>query len=250
VREISARPDGTESSASNDADRTTITTARRPTMRVKEIMNTEVVSVTPDTPLRAVAELLVEHRFSGLPVCDESGQIVGVVSEADILRRERGTIERPRRLLGWLLEPSVAIDNQRALARTAGEAMTSPAITLEHYAPVAEAARLMIGHSINRLPVVNVRGALIGIVSRADLVRAFARPDAELEREIRDEVIGRSMWMDPMSVSAVVSAGDVVLTGEVDRKSEAETLALLTERVPGVLSVQSNVTYREDDTRG
>jgi CBS domain-containing protein len=219
-------------------------------MRVKEIMNQEVVSVTPDTPLREVAAVLVEHRFSGLPVRDESGQVVGVVSEADILRRERGTVERPRRLLGWLLEPAVAADNERALARTAGEAMTTPAITIEQYAPVAEAARRMLGHGINRLPVVNVTGDLIGIVSRADLVRAFARSDAEIEREIREVVIGKSMWMDPTSVSAAVTAGDVLLTGEVDRRSEAETLALLTERVPGVLSVQSDVSYREDDTRG
>jgi osmotically-inducible protein OsmY len=108
----------------------------------------------------------------------------------------------------------------------------------------------MLGHGINRLPVVNVTGDLIGIVSRADLVRAFARSDAEIEREIREVVIGKSMWMDPTSVSAAVTAGDVLLTGEVDRRSEAETLALLTERVPGVLSVQSDVSYREDDTRG
>jgi CBS domain-containing protein len=218
-------------------------------MRVKEIMNEQVVSVTPETPLRQVAEMLLEHRFSGLPVCDESGTVIGVVSEADVVRRERGVVEGRHRLLGWLLDGRTAADNERALARTAGEAMTSPAITIEHYAPVGEAARLMMEHGINRLPVVSVTGALIGIVTRADLVRAFARPDKEIAREIRDDVIGKSMWLASTSVVAVVSEGDVVLTGEVDRKSEAEVLAHLTERVPGVLSVHSDVTYREDDTR-
>lgn len=217
-------------------------------MRVEEIMNTEVVTVPPEMPLRDVAALLVEHRFSGLPVCDEAGAVVGVVSEADIVRRERGRPERPG-LLVRMLEPSVARDDERALARTAGEAMTSPPITIARFRSVSEAARLMTEHGINRLPVLDASDNLVGIVSRADLVRAFARPDDEIAHDIRKSVVQRSMWIEPGTVTVSVDGGEVALKGVVDRRTEAETLVLLTERVPGVVSVQSDVTYREDDTR-
>lgn len=218
-------------------------------MHVNELMSDEVLRVSPDMSLRAVAGLLVANRISGVPVCDETAQVVGVVSEADIVLKERGRAKRPGGLLGWMLEPKLAAEDERALARTAGEAMTAPAITIAPNRSVAFAAQLMLDKQVNRLPVVDAQGNLVGIVTRADLVRAFARTDDEIAREIREEVLRTSLWTDPGAVEVDVLDGAVSLTGQLDRKSEVATLVALTARVPGVVSVQSDVSYRVDDTR-
>ena len=218
-------------------------------MHVNELMSDDVLSVGPETPLRAVAELLVANGVSGVPVCDEHGTVVGVVSETDIVTKERGRAERPGRLLGWLLEPSLAAEDDKALARTASEAMTSPAVTIAPYRSVTGAARLMLDERVSRLPVVDVYGKLVGIVTRADLVRAFARPDDEIAREIRESVLRVALWADPGAVEVAVQDGEVSLTGQLERKSEVTLLTTLTEHVPGVVSVQSDVSYREDDTQ-
>jgi CBS domain-containing protein len=217
-------------------------------MRIEEIMNGDVLTVPPDTPLRKVAALLVAHGFSGLPVCDASGVVVGVVSEADIVLKERGRTE-PAGVLARMIDPSHAAEDKKALARTAGEAMTSPPITIAKYRSVAEAARLMVEHDVNRLPVLNAVGDLVGIVSRADLVRAFARPDEEIAREIRESVLRRAMWLEPWTIDIAVKDGEVVLSGIVDRQVDAETVVSLTERIPGVVSVTSDLRHREHNGR-
>lgn len=218
-------------------------------MRVNELMSDEVLSVTPELPLRAVAEVLVANGVSGVPVCDESGEVVGVVSEADIVIKERGRAEQSGGLLGWLLEPSLAAEDEKRLARTAGEAMTAPAITIAPYRSITYAARTMLDEQVNRLPVVDAKGKLVGIVTRADLVRAFTRTDEEIAGEIREDVLRASIWADPDAVRVEVHEGAVLLSGELDRNSEVAVLQTLTERVPGVVSVESNVTYRVDDTK-
>ena len=137
-------------------------------------MSHDVVSVGPEAPLRDVAELLVAHRVSGLPVCDETGRVVGVVSEADVIWVELGR-QLASGVIGWILA-KVDHEHRRITARTAGEAMSSPALTIASTATDLEAAQIMIEHHVNGLPVVD-DGRLVGIVARADLVRAFLRPD-------------------------------------------------------------------------
>ncbi|HUH15626.1 MAG TPA: CBS domain-containing protein, partial [Gaiellaceae bacterium] len=123
-------------------------------MKVKELMRTDVKTVTPGTPLKEVAALLAAERISGVPVCDERGGVLGVVSEGDILFKERGPRERHGGPLAWVIDTGVYAEAVKAAARTAGEAMTAPAVTIGPERSVTEAARLMLDREVNRLPVV------------------------------------------------------------------------------------------------
>ena len=217
-------------------------------MKIAELMTREVVSVGPEASLKEVAQLLVEHRISGLPVCDEAGRIVGVVSEADILQRETGPIEREGHF-AWLFDDTARADARKAAARTAGEAMSSPAITVESYRAAAAAARTMLEEGVNRLPVVNYHGKLVGIVTRADLVRAFVRSDVEIATEIREDILNRVLWVGPEAVQVAVAAGEVTLTGKLETKWDVGVLEELAARVPGVVGVKSSVAHWVDEKR-
>jgi CBS domain-containing protein len=209
-------------------------------MKIKEIMSSDVVTVTTDASLKKVAEILAERRISGLPVVDNDGFVVGVVSEADILFKERGPASR-RGVFAWLLD-LYGIEGQLKLeARTAGEAMTSPAIVIEPQRAVAEAAHVMLDRRVNRLPVVDGR-RLVGIVTRSDLVSAFARPDEVIEREIREDVLEHTLWLrDPDSIKVTVENGTVKLEGIVDTATDAELVEVFAAKVPGVVEVDSSL---------
>ncbi len=215
-------------------------------MKVEDVMTQEVHCVAPEASLKDVAAVLVEHAISGMPVCDGDGRVLGIVSEADILYKERGS--RPRRggPLAWLVDGAGYAEVVKSAARTAGEAMTRPAVTIDPDRPVSEAARLMLERRVNRLPVVKA-DQLLGIVTRADLVRAFTRTDAEIEHEIREEVLDRVLQLPPGAVSVVVTEGQVRLGGLVERGSDAEILPGFVARVPGVVAVDSDVKWRLDD---
>src|SRR5206468_3331938 len=104
----------------------------------------------------------------------------------------------------------------------------------------------MVEKGINRLPVVS-GGRLVGIITRADLVRAFHRPDEEIDREIRDDVLLNTLWIDPKRVSISVSNGEVSLTGEVETRTQAELVEAYVRRVPGVVDVHSKLEWSVDD---
>jgi CBS domain-containing protein len=214
---------------------------RAPRSRVEELMSSPVVTVQPDTPLREVAALLVERSISGVPVV-RGGEIVGVVSEADIVAREQAspsTVSRNGRLARR--HRRAANDRLRS-ATTAGEAMSSPAITIAAWRPASAAAALMVEQRVKRLPVVS-QDRLIGMITRSDLVRAFARSDRDLELEIED-VLHR-VWIEPGSVTVSVQDGEARLSGVVDSALDAELLVRAAERVPGVLRVQHRLTPSE-----
>jgi CBS domain-containing protein len=225
-------------------------------MRVEDVMTTEVLTVTPETPLKEVAELLIERGISGLPVVDAEGRVLGVVSESDILYKEREPESSRGGLLRHLFLRGHAEFEAKLAARTAGEAMTSPAITARPAMSVSEAATLMLERGIDRLVVVDGRlfgdeGAdaqLVGIVTRGDFVRAFARPDEEIASEITD-VIERQYEVLPQQVSVTVIRGEVALEGEVDFKSTAESLTEAVARVPGVVSLDANLSWRLEEAR-
>jgi CBS domain-containing protein len=225
-------------------------TARREddgAMKVETLMSGEVVTAAPSTPLKEVAQLLVAHRISGVPVVDRHGAVVGVVSEGDIVFKEGGVVQPGRHAYRWLFTPGERDQLSRRQARTAADAMTSPAVVISPHRPVAEAARLMVERSVNRLPVVS-QGKLVGILTRADLVRAFTRTDEELEREIRDDVIRRTLWIPADDLSIVLRNGEVSLDGRVGTRTEAELLTSYIARVPGVVSVDdSRLTWDTDD---
>jgi CBS domain-containing protein len=207
-------------------------------------MTRDVVSVTSETPLKDVAAMLVERGISGLPVCDADGAVVGVLSEADLLVKQGGAPERSGGLFAWLVETASAPDLAKLRAHTAGEAMTAPAVTVETDSPVSEAARTMVSLGVNRLPVVE-DGRLVGIVTRADLVRLFTRSDEEIARDIRQDVVKR-LWIAPERIEVDVEQGEVVLRGEVDTEVEARLLEKRIPLVAGVVGVRSELSWAVD----
>lgn len=217
-------------------------------MRVRDVMTRDVISVAAETPLKEVARTLAEQSVSGLPVVDAAGAVVGVISEADFLFKEQGSrLDRHPRL-AWIFPPS---DAERAAvakadAATAGEAMSSPALVIEAYRPLREAAALMAARRVNRLPVVE-DGVLVGILSRADLVAAYLQPDEELERILRQEVIRDTMWIDPAQIDVAVEHGIATLNGHVDRRSTAEILGRLAAQTDGIVRVVNDLTWQLDD---
>lgn len=208
---------------------------------IGELMTKDVVTVASDASLKDVAKVLIEHDISALPVMD-GDDIVGIVSETDIVAKVRGETSRRPNLLERLLEPRDS-GAERLDARTAGEAMTSPAITVEESYSPAAAACLMIEHGVHRLPVLKL-GQLVGIISRTDLVRAFARSDSDIARDIREDVVLRAFWLPPEQVSIQVFEGEVTLRGELDSKLAVELLPEAVSRIPGVVSVRSKLVSR------
>jgi CBS domain-containing protein len=218
-------------------------------MKVQDLMTRSVLTVRPDTPLKDAAALLSEHRISGLPVVDGERRVLGVLSEGDILFKESNGRESKQGFLERLLAvPQPGLELKIA-ARTTGEAMSAPALTIGPRRPVTEAATTMIDEGVNRLPVIDDEERLIGIITRADLVRAFVRSDAEVEHEIREDVIRRTLWIEPATIHIEVDEGEVSLSGEVETKGDAELIPTYVQRVPGVVSVLSKLRWREQDGR-
>ena len=214
-------------------------------MKVQEIMTREVVSVDPDAELRDVARMLVDKNISGVPVCGARGELVGIVSEGDILVKEGGPRDE-RDFFGWL-RGADAKRAQKVRALRARDAMTAQVLTISPHASVAEAARRMSDLGIKRLPVMK-DGRLVGIVSRTDLMRAFVRPDDEVRREIQEDLLRRTLWLEvPEAVQVRVERGVVRLSGQVETATDAVVLQKLVAQVPGVVSVNAELAWRFDD---
>ena len=216
---------------------------------VSDVMTTPVVTVTEDAPLKDVAAKLLEHRISGMPVLDGRGQLVGVISEADLLLKEQGADAIPHRRFEWLLGESGSTRAARLKldAVVARQAMTSPPVTADPSDSIRLAAEIMVERGINRLPVVEGE-RLVGIVTRADLVRAYVRPDESLAEVIREDVILRSMWLDPAAFRVDVRNGVAWIEGRVERRSIAEMLRGAVALVPGIVAVDGEITWAVDDT--
>jgi CBS domain-containing protein len=216
-------------------------------MKVRDIMTTDPVKVTADTRLKEAARLMVRHRVSGLPVVDEGGKLIGIVSEGDFIRREAGR-DRPH---GVSLLDAVFGEGelQPVGAETVAEVMTRSVVTITPEATVGEAARVMGRRSVKRLPVVDLEGELVGIVSRADIVGAFTKPDDVIEDEVREDLIRRLLFLDPEMVEVSVSDGVVTLEGELENRTEAHLLEELSRRIAGVVRVESRLRYKVDDRK-
>jgi CBS domain-containing protein len=219
-------------------------------LTIRDVMVPTVVTVGPATPLKDVAQLLVDHRISGLPVVDADGVVLGVVSEADLLLKEGGAEAIQHRSLARVRGESREARAQLAkvAASTAGEAMTAPAITIGPDRSIPSAAAMMTGRQVNRLPVVE-GGRLVGIVSRADLVRAFIRSDDELARTIREDVLLRVLWLDPAQFTVEVEDGIASIGGRVERRSTTQMIERCVSLVPGIVGVQASVGWSLDDSR-
>ncbi len=215
-------------------------------MRVIDVMTVDVVAVRPTTPLKEAARLMVQARVSGLPVTDDTGKLLGIISEGDFLHREVAR-ERPRR--HGLLDALLGGDHSLAEAELVGEAMSERVVTVPPDALLAEAARIMATQDVKRLPVIDPDGIVLGVISRADIVAAFTRPDELIEDEIREDVVRRVLFIDPDTLDLTVEEGVVTLEGEMPTRSEARLLEEMTRRLDGVVSVTSKLRWRVDDTR-
>lgn len=216
-------------------------------MRIEDIMTRDVVTVRPDATLKEAARELVARRISGMPVVDEDGRVLGVLSEGDLLFKQRAARERNGGVLAWLLDRGHDGEGAKLEAHIVQEAMTSPAIAIDAGWSLTGAAERMLANGVNRLPV--VRGdRLVGIVTRADIVRAFARSDVEVEQDVREQIdLYRAMWNGGSRVEAHVVGGDILLTGTLRLRSEAEILPKVIAKVPGVVGVTSELSWTEDD---
>lgn len=219
-------------------------------MTVGDVMTRSVISVNRDTALKEVARLLIDNEISGVPVLDTKGKLLGVVSETDLLVKAQGAGAIRHRPLARLLGESREVRAQLAKlgAINAGEAMTSPAVTIAPGRPIHEAAAIMSTRRVNRLPVVD-DGRLVGIVSRADLVRAYVRSDDELASTIRRDVILGILWLDPALFTVAVKDGVASISGRVERRSTAEMIERAVTMVPGVVDVRVSVSWTMDDSK-
>jgi CBS domain-containing protein len=200
-------------------------------------MTADVVTIPADATLNDVAAMLLDRGISGAPVVSSRGRVLGVVSKSDLVRTLTGGQRHGR-----------AASRTRASRRrqTARDVMSSPAVTVTPERNVAHAATVMTRRGINRLPVLD-RNTLVGIVSRADLVRAFARHDALIEQDIWSDVILRGVYVNPRRLDVRVQDGRVTVTGDVDTRGKARRLVEYIDRVPGVVSVHSEVTWHSND---
>ena len=213
-------------------------------MKLRDLMSQDVISVSPEAPLKEAARRMLEAHVSGLPVTDEDGKLVGVITEADFVKTEADRRSRARAgLLRWFVRDSEITDT----ARTVGDAMTTHVLTLGSESDHTEAARLMRNEGIKRIPIVDEAGHVRGIVSRSDIMRALARPDAEVLNEIETRVIKEIMWLDPSSVEVRCVDGDVTLRGRLDTRSETQMLLEFVRRVDGVTSVRDGLSWEFDD---
>ncbi|WRZ88927.1 CBS domain-containing protein [Streptomyces sp. NBC_01007] len=218
--------------------------------KVGSVMTTDVVRAPYGAPFKEVARLLAAHRISGLPVVDDDEKVIGVISESDLLARQAQIPDpyapKPR---FHLVLPTRAARRQtaKARARTAGQLMSVPPVTVYAENTIAEAARTMAQNRVERLPVVDEEDRLVGIVTRRDLLQVFLRPDREIRSEVIDEVLVRSLWLTPQTVTVGVHEGVITLDGQVERRSEAEIAVAMSRRIDGAVGVVDKLTYRFDD---
>lgn len=208
-------------------------------LTVRDVMTTAVLKARPTTPFKELARILSEHRVNALPIVDAEDHLVGVVSEADLLPKQQEPGATWRR---WMSRRRRAFV-RRAWGDNAGHVMTTTPATIDPEATLAEAAQRMAERHIKWLPVVDLKGTLVGVVTRADLIKVFVRSDDDIRGEVLREVFVRVLWADPQLLQIAVNDGIVTLSGTVEQKNTVETAEWLTRRVDGVVDVINNLTY-------
>ena len=204
---------------------------------VKDVMTAEVVTVRQETTFKEMAAVLRRYRVSALPVVDDAGRVIGVVSEADLLAKE--VLADP----GVVAELLRRQDVRKAEGLTAGDLMTRPAVTAAPGDPVEQAARMMHFMRVKRLPVVNSGGQLVGIVSRSDVLAVFDRPDEDIRQEIVDTMLLHEFLIDSRLFKVTVESGVVTMEGCPETAALGHALVRKARHVPGVVAVRDRLTY-------
>ncbi|GHE13464.1 CBS domain-containing protein [Streptomyces alanosinicus] len=212
---------------------------------VEELMTRDVVRARRDTPFKELVRLLEENDVTAVPVVDDLDRPMGVVSEADLLRKCADQADPTGRTPLPHLE---AWERAKAEGSRAEELMSAPAVCARPDWSAVEAARLMESQRVKRLPVVDEADRLLGIVSRGDLLRIFLRRDEAIREEIAGDLLRRTLGLDPRDVSVEVRDGRVTLTGTVENRSMIPVVEQLCRGVDGVVAVSGNLAHRTDDT--
>jgi CBS domain-containing protein len=221
-------------------------------VKVRDVMTTQLVTVTPDTPYKAIVERSVLGDVSGVPVVDSSGQLVGIVTEADLVSKEAYGGRR-RRALALLADVLSAREHHwvtKASGSTAADVMTRNAIVCRPGDDVRVAARRLLESGIKRMPVVDETGDLVGIVSRKDILQAFTRSDDAIAADVGALLVTHPNRPDDCHVHYAVADGVVTLTGDVRYDWDKAIVVSLVREVEGVIDVMSQLHNREADPHG
>lgn len=214
------------------------------TRKVRDVMTSNVVIATDATRFKDIVRRMSEHEVSALPVVGADRRLVGIVTEGDLLPKEATDPEASRRRHLFGSRRKLAM---KAAGLVASQLMTTPVFTVGPDASLRDAARLMQERKVKRLPVLDQDGRVIGIVSRADLLKVFLRPDAEIADEVDRVVLSRTLSLEPGTVKATVRDGVVRLEGLVERRSMLPLVIGLVEGVDGVVGVEDHLRYQVDD---
>ena len=206
---------------------------------VRDVMSTHVIAVRQGAPFKEMAAMLREQRVSAFPVLDDDNKVIGVVSEADLLSKEAFDSAEHGALDGVLRRR----EHARAGALTAAELMTRPPVTIGPDAPVAQAARLMQSRRVKRLPVTKEDGRLIGIVSRADVLSVYSRPDSDIRHEITQDLILGLLLCDPDRFTVTVKDGIVTIEGTPETALVGRDIVDGARHVEGVVAVRDRLSY-------
>jgi CBS domain-containing protein len=214
--------------------------------KVRDVMTRKVVSVPVDATYRRLVDTLLDNNVSAAPVVDAEGFVVGVVSEADLLHKVESGGDQQRPPI--IIRPARRAAAHKARGMVAAELMSSPAITVGPDTSVVAAARQLEANDIKRLPVIDTDGRLVGVVSRRDLLRMHTRSDSDILHDIADDVLGRSLSIDPHAVHVKVVDGVVTLEGRVETRGLAGLVVRMTAAEPGVVDVIEKLTWDKDDS--
>jgi CBS domain-containing protein len=206
---------------------------------VKAVMTTTVVAVKQGASYKEMAALLRKYRVSAFPVLDDDQKVIGVVSEADLLAKAALNADRGGAITAMVHHKEL----KKADGVTAGDLMTSNVVTVKPEDTIEQAARLMYHLQVKRLPVVDAGGYLVGIVSRADLLTVFDRPDQEIRAEIVDDVILHEFLVDPALFMVTVADGVVTVTGAPETADLGHRIVDKIRHVQGVVAVHDELAY-------
>ena len=223
-------------------------------MEARQIMTSPILTISPGANVRQAIELMLEKRVSGLPVVDEIGQLVGLISEGDLLHRsEIGTEKHRSKWLDFLVGPGrSASDYVQSHSRRVADVMTTDVATVEETTSLEDVVKLMEKRRIKRVPVVR-DGGVSGMITRSDLLRAFLKVSSDREHATGDddirqkiyETIEKEGWAPAGSIHVKVVDAHVTLSGTIFDERERDAIRVCAENQPGVTSVTDDMIWVE-----